>query len=319
MSEARAGQGELALRRRLDLGRYALLLTLLAIIVVTAIGNPRFFSVSNFLNILIQVSVLGIVAAGQTTLIVSAGLDLSVGAMLSVAGLVAALTIAATGSSALGMVAALATGGLIGMVNGALVSTNRATPFIVTLGTMTFLQGVAIIISRGSPINGSGQLFDIFGLGSVFGIPGPVLALLAILLIVQVYLRRTLLGRYGFAIGGGEDAARLAGVPVQRVKIAIYTLNGLVVGVGAIVLTGILDSALPTMGNGYELRSIAAVVIGGTPLFGGRGSVIGTIGGVLLLGLVSNSMNLLGVGAIYQNAVLGLIITAAVLAQKRNQ
>jgi ribose transport system permease protein len=319
LSETSAINRVPATGRTLEVGRYALLITLLVIVVVTAIGNPRFFSVANFLNILVQVSVLGIVAAGQTILIVAGGLDLSVGAMLSVAGLAAALTITGTGSVALGAIAALATGSAVGMANGVLVATNRATPFIVTLGTMTFLQGVAIVISGGSPINGTGLLFDIFGLGGFLGLPSPVLALLAILALAHLFLGRTLLGRYGFAIGGGEDAARLSGVPVRRVKISLYALNGLIVGIGALVLTGILDSALPTMGNGYELRSIAAVVIGGTPLFGGRGNVIGTLGGVLLLGLVSNSMNLLGVGAIYQNAVLGLIITAAVLAQKKPQ
>ena len=187
----------------------------------------------------------------------------------------------------------------------------RATPFIVTLGTMTFLQGVAIVMSGGSPINGSGSLFDIFGLGNLLGVPSPVYVLLAILIATHFFLKRTLLGRYSFAVGGNEEAARLSGVPVRRVKVGLYTLNGLIVGAGAVVLTGIFDSALPNMGTGYELRAIAAVVIGGTPLFGGRGTVVGTLGGVLLLGLVSNSMNLLGVGANYQSAVLGLIITAA--------
>lgn len=203
------------------------------------------------------------------------------------------------------------TGAFIGLINGLLVATNRATPFIVTLGTMTFLQGVAIVMSGGSPINGSGSLFDIFGLGNLLGVPSPVYVLLAILIATHFFLKRTLLGRYSFAVGGNEEAARLSGVPVRRVKVGLYTLNGLIVGAGAVVLTGILDSALPNMGTGYELRAIAAVVIGGTPLFGGRGTVVGTLGGVLLLGLVSNSMNLLGVGANYQSAVLELIITAA--------
>ncbi len=304
-------------RRPLEIGRYALLITLVAIVVITAIGNPRFASTNNLFNILLQISVLGIVAAGQTVLMISAGLDLSVGAGLSVAGLTTALVIVSTGSIPLGVVTGLATGTLIGFVNGALVATNRAHPFIITLGTMTLLQGVAIVISGGSPINGMGTLFDVFGLGNLFGVPSPVYVLAATLVVVFFVLRRTIVGRDAFAIGGNEEAARLSGIPVRRMKIALYTLNGLIVGAGAVVLTGILDSALPNMGTGYELRAIAAVVIGGTPLFGGRGTVVGTLGGVLLLGLVSNSMNLLGVGANYQNVVLGLIITAAVLLQKR--
>jgi ribose/xylose/arabinose/galactoside ABC-type transport system permease subunit len=303
--------------RALGVGRFTLLLVLLAIIVVTAIGNPRFLSANNLFNILFQVSTLGIVAAGQTVLLVAGGLDLSVGAALSVAGLSTALTVVGTGSTLLGVLAGLAAGTAIGTLNGALVATNRATPFIVTLGTMTFLQGMAIVMCNGSPVNGVDTLFDIFSTGSAFGVPFPIYALLAAVATIYLVLRFTMLGRYAFAIGGNEEAARLSGIPVRRVKIGLYALSGLMVGVAGVILTGILDSGLPSMGNGYELRAIAAVVIGGTPLVGGRGTVIGTLGGVLLLGLVSNSMNLLGVGANYQSAVLGLIITAAVLLQKK--
>ena len=302
--------------RSLGIGRFTLLITLLAIIAVTAVGNPRFLTPTNLLNILFQVSALGIVAAGQTILLIAGGLDLSVGAALSVAGLATALTIVGTGSLSVGMLAGVAAGTVIGALNGMLVATNRATPFIITLGTMTFLQGVAIVMSGGSPVNGTGTLFDIFGMGSVGGVPYPVIVMLLVVVAVFLFLRFTMLGRYAFATGGNEEATRLSGIPVRRVKIALYALNGLLVGVAGVILTGILDSGLPSMGTGYELRAIAAVVIGGTPLLGGRGTVIGTLGGVLLLGLVSNSMNLLGIGANYQSAVLGLIITAAVLLQK---
>ena len=301
----------------LGIGRFTLLIVLLAIIVVTAIGNPRFLSPNNLSNILFQVSTLGIVAAGQTVLLVAGGLDLSVGAALSVAGLATALTIIETGSVLLGGAAGVAAGTLIGGLNGCLVATNRATPFIITLGTMTFLQGVAIVMCNGSPVNGTGALFDIFGTGALFGVPYPVWAMLAAMAVVFLVLRFTVLGRYAFAIGGNEEATRLSGIPVRRIKVALYAFNGLLVGFAGVILTGILDSGLPSMGSGYELRAIAAVVIGGTPLLGGRGTVIGTLGGVLLLGLVSNSMNLLGIGANYQSAVLGLIITAAVLLQSR--
>jgi ribose/xylose/arabinose/galactoside ABC-type transport system permease subunit len=306
-----------SLVQTLGLGRFTLLIVLLLIIVVTAIGNPRFLSVNNLLNILFQVSALGIVAAGQTILLIAGGLDLSVGAALSVAGLATALTIASTGSIALAALAGVLAGVAIGAVNGALIATNRATPFIITLGTMTFLQGVAILMSGGSPINGTGALFDVFGTGSFARVPWPVYVMLLSIAAVFLVLRFTTLGRYAFAIGGNEEASRLSGIPVRRMKIALYALNGVFVGVAGVILTGILDSGLPSMGTGYELRAIAAVVIGGTPLIGGRGTVIGTLGGVLLLGLVSNSMNLLGVGANFQSAVLGLIITAAVLLQKK--
>src|SRR5665213_380725 len=142
---------------------------------------------------------------------------------------------------------------------------------------MTFLQGVAIVISGGSPVNGVDALFDIFGVGSAFGVPYPVYALLAAVVAVFLVLRFTTLGRYAFAIGGNEEAARLSGVPVRRIKVGLYALSGLMVGAAGVILTGILDSGLPSMGTGYELRAIAAVVIGGTPLLGGRGTVIGTL------------------------------------------
>jgi ribose/xylose/arabinose/galactoside ABC-type transport system permease subunit len=300
-----------------DPARYALVVTLGAIVIVTAIGNPRFLSANNLFNILLQTSVLGIVGSGQTLLIVSGGLDLSVGAMLSVSGIIGGLLIHATGSTAFGVLGAILSGMIMGGANGALVATGRAHPFILTLGTMTLLQGAALVLSGGAPMNGMGSLFDFIGLGYVLGVPTPIYFLIAAVVLVQLVLTYTSLGRYAYAIGGNENATRLSGVPVGRIKIALYAMNGLIVGVGAVVLAGILDSATTTMGAGYELRAIAAVVIGGTPLIGGRGNVIGTFGGVLLLGLVSNSMNLLGVGANYQNLTLGLIVTVAVLLQRQ--
>ncbi|MEJ2288334.1 MAG: ABC transporter permease [Deinococcales bacterium] len=297
-------------------GQGAVVVTLLAIVVITAIGNPRFLGIQNILNVLLQISILGIVSVGQTVLLISAGLDLSVGAMLSVSALAGGLVIHATGSTLLGVGVALATALLIGTVNGLLAATGRAHPFIITLGMMTLLQGVAIVISRGSPINGMGKLYDVFGIANLLGVPTPVYLLALALGSVALILRFAPLGRYAFAVGGNEEAARLSGLPIFRIKVALYALNGLLVGVAAIALSGILDSALPAMGTGYELRAVAAAVIGGTPLFGGRGSVWGTLFGVLLLGLVSNSINLLGIGANLQYVVLGAIITAAVMFQR---
>ncbi len=297
-------------------GQGAVVVTLLAIVVVTAIGNPRFLGIQNILNVLLQISILGIVSVGQTVLLISAGLDLSVGAMLSVSALAGGLIIHATGSTLLGVGVALLAALLIGTVNGLLSATGRAHPFIITLGMMTLLQGVAIVISRGSPINGMGKLYDAFGIANLLGVPTPVYVLALALGSTALILRYAPLGRYAYAVGGNEEAARLAGLPIFRIKVALYALNGLLVGIAAVALSGILDSALPAMGTGYELRAVAAAVIGGTPLFGGRGSVWGTLFGVLLLGLVSNSINLLGIGANFQYVVLGAIITAAVMFQR---
>ncbi|MEA1963650.1 MAG: ABC transporter permease [Candidatus Aerophobetes bacterium] len=298
------------------LGRYVLILVLLAIILFTGIVNPRFLAVQNLLNILLQVSVLGIVSIGATILLVSGGLDLSVGSMLSVSAYVAGLTIANTGSTAFGILVAIGVAIGIGAFNGVLVSTERAHPFIITLGMMVFLQGVAVVISRGSPINRMGGLYELLGVRTFLGIPLPVVILAVLLIVVNFFLRNAPLGRYVYAIGGNEEASRLSGIRIKQVKIILYTLNGFLVGIAALVLSSILDSALPWMGSGYELRAIAAVVIGGTPLFGGRGNVWGTLGGVLLLGLVSNSINLIGISANFQNVVLGAIMVAAVMFQK---
>jgi len=298
------------------LGRYILVFVLLAIILFAGIVNPRFLAVRNLLNILLQISVLGIVSIGATILLISGGLDLSVGSMLSVSAYVAGLTIAHTGSTALGILVAIGVAAGTGAVNGVLVSTERAHPFIITLGMMVFLQGIVVVISRGSPINRMGGLYKLLGVRTFLGIPLPVVILAILFLVINFFLRNAPLGRYAYAIGGNEEASRLSGIRIKQVKIILYTLNGFLVGIAALVLSSILDSALPWMGSGYELRAIAAAVIGGTPLFGGRGNVWGTLGGVLLLGLVSNSINLIGISANFQNVVLGAIIMAAVMCQK---
>jgi ribose/xylose/arabinose/galactoside ABC-type transport system permease subunit len=298
------------------IGRNILVLVLLAIIIFTGIINPRFLSLQNILNILQQISVLGIVSIGMTILLISGGLDLSVGSLISLSAYVGGLTIVQTHSLGLGILALFACAVFFGFLNGVLAATERAHPFIITLGTMTFLQGIAVVISRGSPINGMGGLYELIGIRDIFGLPAPAIIFIGLLILSHFFLRNIPLGRYAFAIGGNQEASRLSGIRISRMKIALYALNGLFVGVAALVLSSILDSALPTMGTGYELRSVAAAVIGGTPLFGGRGNVFGTLGGVFLLGLVSNSINLLGISANFQGVVLGAIMVAAVMFQK---
>ncbi len=298
------------------IGRNILLLVLLAIVIFTGIINPRFLSLQNILNILQQISVLGIVSIGMTILLISGGLDLSVGSLISLSAYVGGLTIHRTNSLSLGILALFACAVFFGFLNGVLAATERAHPFIITLGTMTFLQGIAVVISRGSPINGMGGLYELIGIRDIFGLPAPAIIFIVLLIITYFFLRNVPLGRYAYAIGGNQEASRLSGIRINRIKIALYALNGLFVGVAALVLSSILDSALPTMGTGYDLRSVAAAVIGGTPLFGGRGNVFGTLGGVFLLGLVSNSINLLGISANFQGVVLGVIMVAAVMFQK---
>ncbi|MEN3186185.1 MAG: ABC transporter permease [Atribacterota bacterium] len=296
-------------------GRNVLLLVLVAIVLISGVVNPRFLSVQNFLNILLQISVLGMVSLGATVLLVSGNLDLSVGSLISLSAYVAGMGLLRGVSLPLAIFLCLSVATLFGFFNGFLTSLERAHPFIITLGMMTFLQGIAVVISRGSPINGMGGLYELIGIRSILRIPFPVILFGVLFMFTSFFLRHLPLGRYAYAIGGNQEASRLSGIRVGRVKIALYAINGLFVGIAALVLSGILDSALPTMGTGYELRSIAAVVIGGTPLFGGRGGVWGTLLGVFLLGLVSNSLNLMGISANFQNVVLGAIMVMAVMFQ----
>ncbi|NSW77203.1 MAG: ABC transporter permease [Candidatus Atribacteria bacterium] len=296
-------------------GRNVLLLVLVAIVVITGVVNPRFLSVQNFLNILLQISVLGIVSLGATVLLVSGNLDLSVGSLLSLSAYIAGMMLLRGVSLPLAMLVCLSVATFFGFFNGFLTALERAHPFIITLGMMTFLQGIAVVISRGSPINGMGGLYELIGIRSIFRVPLPVVLFGGLFVLTHFFLRNFPLGRYAYAIGGNQEASRLSGIRVGRVKMALYAMNGLFVGIAALVLSGILDSALPTMGTGYELRGIAAVVIGGTPLFGGRGGVWGTLLGVFLLGLVSNSLNLMGISANFQNVVLGAIMVIAVMFQ----
>jgi ribose/xylose/arabinose/galactoside ABC-type transport system permease subunit len=296
-------------------GRNVLLLVLVAIVLITGIVNPRFLSLQNFLNILLQISVLGIVSLGAILLLVSGNLDLSVGSLLSLSAYLAGMVILRGFPLFLAILTCLGVATFFGFFNGFLAALERAHPFIITLGMMTFLQGIAVVISRGSPINGMGGLYELIGIRSVFRVPLPVVFFVVLLICTHFFLRNFPLGRYAYAIGGNQEASRLSGVRVGRVKMALYALNGFLVGVAALVLSSILDSALPTMGTGYELRGVAAVVIGGTPLFGGRGGVWGTLLGVFLLGLVSNSLNLMGISANFQNVVLGAIMVMAVMFQ----
>lgn len=296
-------------------GRNVLLLVLVAIVVITGIVNPRFLSVQNFLNILLQISVLGIVSLGATVLLVSGNLDLAVGSLLSLSAYIAGMMLLRGVSLPLAVLICLSVATFFGFFNGFLTALERAHPFIITLGMMTFLQGIAVVISRGSPINGMGGLYELIGIRSVFRVPLPVILFGVLFVLTHFFLRNFPLGRYAYAIGGNQEASRLSGIRVGRVKMALYAMNGLFVGIAALVLSGILDSALPTMGTGYELRGIAAVVIGGTPLFGGRGGVWGTLLGVFLLGLVSNSLNLMGISANFQSVVLGAIMVIAVMFQ----
>jgi ribose transport system permease protein len=301
---------------RFDPTAYGTTIVLILGIIITSILSPAFLTVSNISNLLSQIAALGIVTMGQTIALISGGIDLSVGSNVALSGVVAGLMFQAGIPLWIDCLAALLCATLVGLVNGVLIAANRAHPFIITLGMLTLLEGIAELVTGGSPINDMGALATTLGGVLPIGIPTSVIILFIIVLLVWVFLNRVPLGRAIYAIGGNEEASFLSGISIKRTKILLYTIVGLIAGIGALVLSGILNAAEANIGTGLELQSIAAAVIGGTALIGGRGGAWRSLLGVLLLGFVSNSLNLLSVGANYQNIALGIIVLIAVMVQK---
>ncbi|HEU4382795.1 MAG TPA: ribose ABC transporter permease [Anaeromyxobacteraceae bacterium] len=298
------------------LSRYGIALAFLALGSALALLTPRFLTAANLLNVLRQISVNALLAFGMTVVILGAGIDLSVGSVLAFSGALAAGLSTAGWPAGLAMAAALLLGGIMGLFNGVFVAYARIAPFIVTLGGLTIFRGATLVYTDGRPITGLPGGFDALGNGVALGVPVPVWVMLAFLGLTHFLLRFTALGRAVYAVGGNEEAARLSGIPVAGTKLFAYAYSGLASALGALVLTGRLNSAQPTAGSGYELDAIAAVVVGGTSLFGGRGGVLGTFVGALIIGVLNNGMNLLDVSAFYQQIVKGGVILAALLIDR---
>jgi ribose/xylose/arabinose/galactoside ABC-type transport system permease subunit len=294
----------------------ALGLVLLIISAFTATQSDVFLTVGNLRNVLLQSSVLAIVACGMTLLMVSGGIDLSVGSLMSLAAVVAALLMREAIPAPIAILVGIAVGAAFGALNGTLAAWSPSHPFVVTLGMMILIQGIAISLTNGLPISGLDQGFVQIGIGRFLDIPFPILIAAGAAVLCAALLRFTVFGRRLYAMGGNELAAMLAGIHVRRTKVLLYALNGAVVGIAAMVLAARISSAQPLMGTGYELQAIAAVAVGGTPLAGGRGGIVGTLLGVLLLGVISNSLNLLGVSGAFQYVLQGGVIVAAVMSQR---
>ncbi len=325
-SEAAAAKANAAKRRAAAL-RGAGLVTGLVILlgVLNALTHGDFLAPGNVVNVLRQISVNAILAAGQTFVIITAGIDLSVGSLIALTGVLMAGTLSHEQSGVFGVALAIligvGVGGFAGGINGFPVVRLGLPPFITTLAMMLMARGLAFLYTGGSPIEIDNQTFNFIGsglipIGRVLGIPGipvPVLVMVAVVAAGHFVLTRTRYGRYVYAIGGNEEAARLSGVNVFGVKLGVYVISGALAGVASLLLAGRLNSGIPQSGEGYELQSIAAVVVGGTSLMGGRGSMTGTFVGALLIGMLYNLMNLLNVQSYAQEVVLGAVILAAVL------
>jgi inositol transport system permease protein len=320
------------------IGQLAPLLFLIALIIIFASINNRFLSPLNIFNVLRQASITGIIAVGMTYVILTGGIDLSVGSILALSGMVAAILVKGTNQNTLSLetgqavgfgvgaalLGAMLAGTLVGAVHGLAITRLGIPPFIVTLGGLSIWRGLTLILSNGGPISGFLEDYRFWGQGLIpldflraeggppIGIPIPVIIFFSIALIAQIVLSYTRYGRHVYAVGGNKEAARLSGLNVQLIIMSVYVIVGLLAGLAGFVLSARLNSSEAVAGEGYELMVIASVVIGGTSLFGGEGNVWGTVIGALLIAVLQNGLALLNVQSYIQQLIIGVIIIMAV-------
>jgi ribose transport system permease protein len=290
--------------------------TFLGLVVLSTILwilSPHFLTVSNLLNIAQQTAINAIIAVGMTFVIITAGIDLSVGSIVALSGVVLGSALQNGVPLPLALLIALGVGTLCGVLNGMLITLGGLPPFISTLGMMSVARGAALMYTQGRPVSGYEENFRFLANGEILRIPTPIIIMLAVYLLAHLTLTRSKLGRYAYAIGGNEQAALLSGVNTRFYKSVIYGISGMLSGLAAIILTARLNSAQPIAGIMYELDAIAAAVIGGTSLMGGEGTIVGTLIGALIMGVLRNGLNLLGVSSFLQQIVIGSVIIVAVL------
>jgi len=295
------------------LRRFGPLLALLVMSSALAVLSPHFLTFENALNVFRQSAINALLALGQLLVIITAGIDLSVGSVLGLCCVLVALLLKAGVPALAAIAATLAIGTALGMTNGLLFTKLRLPhPFIPTLGMMNVARGLALVISGGFPISELPEDFRFWGAGALGGVPMPVIMVLVVYTMFHLFLTRTTIGRDIYAIGGNKQAARLAGIPVDRRLITVYAMSGGLAALGAILLAGRMNSGFPLAGVGAELDAIAAVIIGGASFFGGVGTVWGTLVGALIMGVLRNGLNLLDVSAYWQTTVIGVVIVIAV-------
>ncbi|QWA11692.1 ABC transporter permease [Sodalis ligni] len=288
------------------------LLGFIVLFVLMVFLSDSFLTFNNLTNVARQVSINAIIAVGMTCAILTGGIDLSVGSVMALSGTVAAGLMITGIPMPLALLAGLAIGGLFGAINGACVAYARMPPIIVTLASMSVARGLALIYTGGYPVSGLPGPFAFFGRGEVMGIQVPILIMAGIYIIAYAMLNHMSFGRYVYAIGGNEEAARLSGIRITRYKLLVYIISGITAALAGLVLTSRLMSGQPNAGEGFELDAIAAVVLGGTAITGGKGAIIGTLVGAMMLGILNNGLNLMGVSPYVQNVIKGGIILAAI-------
>jgi ribose transport system permease protein len=300
--------------------RMSVLGILLLICVVFALGSSEFLTASNLLNVALQTSIIAIVAIGMTFVIFTAGIDLSVGSLMALCGAVAAGIAVRQGMDTyLSISIALGVGMFLGAVNGLMVVKGGIPPFVATLSMLAIARGLTLVYTEGRPLAGLDERFIYWGTGQVLGIPLPVIIMIIIAVVAHIITRYTPFGLHVYSTGGNEETTRLAGISPDRIKMAVYMISGILAALGGILLTARLWSAQPNAAVGWELDAIAAPVLGGTSLFGGVGSIGGTVIGAFIIGVLSNGLNLMGVPSYYQQVIKGLVLILAVTVDLINK
>ncbi len=294
------------------LQRFGIFIALFIMCAYLSIASPHFLTGSNLANVLLQSSINAILALGVTFVIISGGIDLSLGSVLALSGVVMGVILKNSGNIPIAIIAALLIGVLCGFTNGIFITRLNLPPFIATLGMMSIARGLALVITQGYPISGLPEPIRFIGGGKILGISTPVVIVAVMFIISHIILTQTKLGRYDYAIGGNEEAAKLSGVNVKKYKVIFYSIAGFFSGVAGIVLAARVNSALAIAGMGYELDAIAAAVIGGVSQAGGEGTVAGTILGAIVMGVLRNGLNLLDVSTYWQQVVIGIVLVGAV-------
>lgn len=297
--------------KAIEVNRYSIYIILLVVVVAASFLSPNFLSSDNLFNVLRQVAVITILAFGAMTLIIGGMIDLSAGAVMAFAGVVSVMVFKSSGNMLLAILAGIAIGMICNLVNAFLVATLRTPAFIVTLGMMLMARGAVLELTQGQNVLQLGD-FVLIGQGNLGWLPIPVLALIGITIAIWYLMNQTRYGRSVYAVGGNEEAARAAGIAVERVKYKAFLVNGALVGIAGVIFMSRVNAGLPNAGVGYELQAITAPIIGGTSFSGGVGTVMGTLAGALIVGILGNIMNLIGIGSYIQQIVMGAIIVVAV-------
>lgn len=293
--------------------KYATMFILVIFLIAMAFLSDRFFTFKNLTNVGRQISLNAILALGMTLVIISGGIDLSVGGVCALGCCVCAKILNSTGSSLLAIAVVLLIGLAVGAFNGFVVSKTGIAPFIVTLSTVSIIRGITLVMTNASPMPISNAAFKFIGQGTLLGIPFPIYITLILAIITAFVMNKTVFGRYVYAIGGNERSAVVAGIQVKKVKISVYMVSGFLAAFTAIIYTSRLSSGVPSLGNGFEMDAITAAVIGGASLAGGQGHIWGTIIGAVIIGILNNALNLLNINSYFQDIVKGVVVLLAVL------